>query len=84
MKWTKSNIPEFESDRVKVFPIWHSDRRKRFNNHEQVISIDGDIVNREIFCQKVLPRYCDWDEYCQPLRKEEREQWANWVSTLED
>lgn len=84
MKWTKSNIPEYESDRVKVFVIWDN-RKKQLLSRKQVIAIDDEIVNSEVFLERKHDESeGDFQEFWCPFRKKEREQWDDWVATLED
>jgi hypothetical protein len=81
MKWTKSNILDYESDRVKVEYIHdYSDRRHLW--HKQVIKIDDVIVN-------TVKEYedDDWSSYGNSFGDSipsHRGQWDNWVASLED
>jgi hypothetical protein len=71
-KWTKSNVPSYDSDRVTA---------KRHLYHKQVIKIDGVVVN-------TILEYKDDDWSSYNSSNEEaiscRQQWDNWVATLED
>jgi hypothetical protein len=79
-KWTKSNVPSYDSDRVTAEYIPDcSDKRHLY--HKQVIKIDGVVVNTILEYEDD-----DWSSY--NSSNEEaiscRQQWDNWVATLED
>jgi hypothetical protein len=73
MKWTKRNIPEYDSNRVtveyigEVFEVFD----KIIAGHHQIINIDGRAVD-------ALTVYED-NETSSP-----EYQWDNWVASLED